>query len=49
LSVVDEALDDVGFGLGLEHGWEANGEARASSHDNTAKRGLLPVPLQIVT
>ena len=22
-SVVDKALDDVGFGLGLEHGWEA--------------------------
>jgi len=29
--------------------WEANGEARASSHDNTAKSGLVPVPLQIVT
>ena len=25
LSVVDEALNDVGFGLGLKHGWEANG------------------------
>ena len=23
--VADEALDDVGFGLGLEHGWEAVG------------------------
>lgn len=30
-SVEDEALDDVGLGLGLEHGWnEQGGEGRAS-------------------
>jgi hypothetical protein len=30
-SIVDEALDDVGFGLGLEHGCsEQDGEGRAS-------------------